>query len=211
VFYEKLDEAHMLLEVLTFFGTAIVAATLSQRFPSDSARSDIQMVGVLPVCVGFGALAFSMPFRSVWLELLLVVLGTLALALIMWALGIGASKLDQRSGAGCFLVLVIPFLPFVSFTLVGRVHQAQQLAQSVDGLVSYKYRSHNHNAPSIVVTRDDGSSVELEGVDKPMWEAIVPGTSRLKKPAWSARGQLDGQVFRIVPKGHAWFLGPFPD
>jgi hypothetical protein len=201
----------MLLDALTFFGTAIVAAVLARCFGSNRRRRGGLLIGVFPVCLGFGALAFSMPFRSAWLELLLVVFGTLALAMIMGTLGVGASLVDQKSKAGCLVFPIFACLPFVSFTLAGRVHHAQQLAQSVEGMVSYKYRSHNHNVPAIAVTRDDGSTVVLEGVDKPMWDAVVSGKSRLKKPAWSARGQLDGQEYRVVPRGYGWLLGPFPD
>jgi hypothetical protein len=203
----------MLLDLLAFFGTVVAAALLSQAFASDRARSGWLLIGVIAFCFGFEILAFNMPFCSAWLEVLCVVGGTAGLAMIMWALGIGhsASPPALGTGAGCLLVLVVPFLPIVSFTTVARVHHAQRMAERIEGMVLLKYRSSNHNARSISVAQDDGSTLTIEGVDEAMWNAVAPGRSHLKKPAWSVVGELDGHEVRVVPKGYVMFLGPFRD
>lgn len=203
----------MFLDLLAFFGTAVVAALLSQAFASDRARSGRLLIGMVAFCLGFEVLAFNMPFCSAWLELLSVLGGTAGLGMIMGALGIGysASPPPPEKGAGCLLVLIVAFFPIVSFTTVGRVHHAQKMAEKIDGMVSLKYRSSNHNARSISIAQDDGSTLTVEGVDEAAWNAILPGRSRLKKPAWSAEGELDGKAVRVVPKGYVMFLGPFRD
>jgi hypothetical protein len=146
-------------------------------------------------------------------ELLGVLGGTAGLGMIMWVLGIGyfPSPPPPERGAGCLLVLTVVFLPIVSFTTVARVHHAQMLAEKIDGMVSLKYRSSNHNVRSISVAQDDGSTLTMEGVEETTWNAVLPGSSRLKKPAWSAEGELDGKEMRVVPKGYVGFLGPFRD
>src|SRR5258706_2477565 len=193
----------MVLDLLTFFGTVVVAVLLSRLFAPDRVRNEWLLIVVVPFCLGFEVLAFNMPFCSVWLELLCVLGGTAGLAMIAWALGSGRSVTPPVLGrrAGCFLPLIVAFMPIVSFTMVGRVHHAQQMAQRIEGMVSLKYRSHN-SVRSIAVAQDDGSTLMVEGVDQGMWDAVAEGRSRLKKLAWSAVGELDGREVRVVPKAY---------
>jgi len=203
----------MIVDLIAFFGTLVAAALLSEVFASDRARSGRLLIAVLAFCLGFEILAFNMPFRSAWLELLCVLCATGGLGMILWAVGIGhsASPPPSGKGAGCLFVLIIPFLPLVSMTTVGRVHHAQMMAEKIDGTVWRKFRSSNHNARSITMAQKDGSTLTVEGVDEAMWNAVLPGRSRLKKPAWSAVGELDGKEVRVVPKRYVMFFGPFRD
>lgn len=203
----------MVLPVLVFFGSALTGAILSQRFASDRARTGPQLIGVIAYGLAFEFLAFSIPFCSAWLEFFFVLAGTAGFGMIMWVLGIGHQPEPPGpvTGGGCLIAVIIPLLPVVLFTTVGRVAHARKMAEEIEGIITLRYRSGNHNAPSIAVARDDGSAMTVEGVDEAMWNAVFPGRSRLKKPAWSAAGELDGKVMRVVPRGYVMFLGPFRD
>jgi hypothetical protein len=203
----------MFLDLLAFFGTGVAAALLGQWLAADRVRNRWMVICVVVFCVGFEILALNVAFFSVWVELLCVLSGMAGLAMIICTLSTGrsASPPAPQARAGCFFALVVPFLPVVLFTIVGRVHHAQRMSERIEGMVSLKYRSHNHSVRSIAVAQDDGSTLTVEGVDEGVWDAVAPGRSRLKKLAWSALGELDGKDVRVVPKGYVIFLGPFRD
>ena len=162
---------------------------------------------MIAFCLIYEILAFNLPFRATWIELLFVAAGVAAETLVMSAI----PRDKGTGGEGGFIrALSVFLLPFVAFTIVGRVHQAHKMAQEFDGVVYQKY-SGGHAAPSIVVGQKDGSTVSMESIDRPAWDSMVAGRSRLSKPPWSAFGQVDGKPMRILPKAKVMFLGPFPD
>jgi hypothetical protein len=202
----------MFFDLLVFFVPPVLGALANQSLRSGKTRAAAFWLTVVVACISYEILAFNMPFRASWMELIHVFLGTLAVMLVMILIPLEAPTQQAPSNrAGCAQALVILFLPIVSFTLVGRVNQAQEIAAQYEGKVSQKYHSHNHNMPSLTLIQVDGLKTTIEGVDLPAWDAVVEGESRLNKPAWSVFGELDGKRVRIVPHRHVMFLGPFPD
>jgi len=201
------------LDLLTFFGTFLIAGMLIPKFAPDKAYHGQFFAGVLVLALAFEIFAFKIPFRSAWLELLYVLIGTAVLAAVLCTIVVVEGKSSQPPcrEMGCLFVLLIPFFPIVSFTMLGRVHHAQKLAERIDGIVWLKYRSSNHNIRSIAVHQADGSILKIEGVDEEIWNEPSLEKSRLKKVEWSAKGQLDGKDVRIVPKAYVIFFGPFED
>jgi len=200
----------MFLDLLAFFGPFIVGGLLSQAMIPERVRTGLFFGAVIAFCWIYEILAFSVPFRATWIELLCLGAGVAAETLVMSSIRLDRKEKKPVGQGGCLRAGSIFLLPIVAFTIVGRVNQAQKMAEEFDGVVSQKY-SGDHGAPSIVVAQKDGSTASMEGIDPPAWNSMVEGKSRLSKPAWSAYGQVDGNALRILPKARVMFLGPFPD
>ena len=206
----------MLLNLLVFFVPPALGAIANQLLAplTGKTRSRRYAVLLLLASIAYEFLAFRVPIRAIWLELVMDFTGAVAVMLIMIAVPLRAATspkgLPQRNkpseNGGCASTAVMLLLPFVSFTLVGRVSHAQQIAAQWHGYIAAKYRSHNHAAPSFKLSNGD----EIEGVDRTTWDAATEG-SRLDKPAWSAFGEMNGHHVRIVPESKVMFLGPFRD
>lgn len=199
----------MLLALLMFMGP-FVLGVLVRKTPILRA-TPYSRVAALAIGASFGCLLllYRVRFFALWSELLIAIASMLSIVLIMLVMPIDdQSERDKPEGCGLWL-LVIGSLVMVSCSAMGRVDYAQKLATKLDGLVSYKYRSRNHNQPAVVVTSPGGASIDFVGVDAVTWDAIHVGQSHLKKPAWSGIGELDGRSVRIVRK-NGW-LSEFPD
>lgn len=200
----------MCLDLLAFFGTFIVAALLSQALIPERVRTESYFGGVFVICVIYDFLVFSVPFRSVWTELLCFGAGLVTETLILSCVPSNRPQKGPVRYHGFLRAATFFLMPFVAFPIFGRVHQAQKMAKKLDGVVTRKY-SGDHGVPSIVVAQRDGSTASIEGVDPSAWNLMRMEKSRLTKPAWSAFGQIDGKPMRIIPKAKVMFLGPFPD
>jgi hypothetical protein len=195
----------MFLEMLMFFGSGILGALVNHALSPSIRRTTGLALTTWVVCISYEVLAFSLPFRAVWSELLCALAGIMAVVVVMIFLPIGEDYPRATSqAAGCACAITILFWPIVVFTAVDRTHQARQMAEELNGLVYEKYRG-GHGVPSIIVLAADYSSAELEGIDPTTWNAMVTGKSQIHKPAWSAFGTLDGKRVRILPHGR------FPD
>jgi len=165
-------------------------------------------------------LLYHVRFFSLWCELLLAVFCTVTIPPLMLALfqdkGQNESSPQSSkeiSNAGCirgclYALLLLALFVSIEFSAFSRVLHAQHLAEDLEGLVVYKYRSRNHAQPTIVVSGSHGKDT-LEGVYLPAWDVISSGKSMLKKPAWSAFGTIDGVSYRIVQR--EGFLAKLPD
>lgn len=200
----------MFLDLLAFFGSAIIGMLLSQSLIPERVRTESFFSGVFVICVIYDFLVFSVPFQSVWTELLCFGAGVLTETLVLSSIPSERPEKGPVQYRGYLRAATIFLMPLVAFPIVGRVHQAQKMAKKFDGVVYRKY-SGDHGVPSIVVTQPDGSSTSLEGIDVPAWNVMFSGKSHLSKPAWSAFGHVDGKSMRILPKTKVMFLGPFPD
>lgn len=206
----------MLLSLLAFFVPPVLGALVNRASApiADKTRSRRYAVLVLLACIAYEVLAFRVPIRAVWSELVMSFTGAVVVVFIMLAIPLeaGASpkgmprRNKSSENGGCASAAVMLLLPLVSFTLVGRVDHAQKIGVKWNGYVVSKYRSHNHAAPSFELSNGD----EIEGVDRTTWDAATKG-SRLDKPAWSAFGEMDGRHVRMVPELKVMFLGPFRD
>lgn len=200
----------MLLDLLAFFGPFIIAGLLCQWLLTARVRTGRYFGAVIEICVIYELAAFNVPFRSVWIELLCLGAGVVAETLAMSSVAPERPQTETIGYYGYLRAAPIFLLPFVAFTIVGRVNQAQKFAKKLDGVVSQKY-SGDHGAPSIMVTQRDGSTTSIEWIDPPAWNLMRMDKSHVSKPAWSAFGQVDGKPMRIIPKAKVMFLGPFPD
>jgi hypothetical protein len=200
---------YLVIDLLCFFGPFVAGGLLSQALIPEKVRTGLFFVGVIILSWIFEALEFSVPFRAAWIEWVCVGVGVVAETLVMSSIRLNVQR-EALAAEGCLRGGTIFLLPIVAFTIVGRVNQAQKMAESFDGIVSQKY-SGGHGAPSIVVEQKDGSDVSMEGIDRPAWDSMVQGKSQLNKPAWNAFGLVDGKAMRVVPKAYVMFLGPFPD
>ncbi len=72
-----------------------------------------------------------------------------------------------------------------------------------NGVVTTKYRSHNHNVASVTVAGVDPA--RIEGVDEKFYELVNVGDT-LMKDEWTTFAVLNGQPTRIVWRG--WCRGP---
>ena len=200
----------MFFDLLAFFGPFVIGGVLSQAMIPKRVRTGLFFGAVIAFCWIYEILAFSVPFGAIWIELLCLVAGIVAETLVMSSIPLNRKEKMPVAQGGCLRAGSVFLLPIVAFTIVGRVNQAQKMAEEFNGLVSLKY-SGDHGAPSIVVAQKNGSTASMEGIDPPAWNSMVGGKSRLSKPAWNAFGQIDGNAMRILPKARIMFLGPFPD
>lgn len=186
----------MLYDLLAFFGPFVVAGLTRNSSLARQMRTSWWVPVAFAATLGYEVLAFKLPFRSLWAEFACAIAGTLTIALIFTVFPFEGQRDGPRWLRAASVLLLIPLLPIISFTLVGRVNQAQKIAVQCDGIVSQTYRS--RGIPSLVVTQADGSTVTMDNVDRATWEHVVPGRSHLKKPAWSVDGELDQRPVRIV-------------
>ena len=199
----------MLLDLLAFFGPFIIGVLLSHALIPERVRTESFFGGVIVICIIYDFLVFSVPFRSVWTELLCLGAGIVTETLTLSSVPSNRPEKEPVRYGGYLRAATIFLMPFVAFPIVGRVNQAQKMAKKLDGVVQ-KY-SGDHGVPSIFVTQQDGSTASIEGIDPLTWNLIHQGKSHLSKPAWSAFGQLDGKPMRVLPKAKVMFLGPFPN
>jgi hypothetical protein len=67
-----------------------------------------------------------------------------------------------------------------------------------DGVIVEKYRSNNHQAPTLVVrNRGDGMSVKLEGVRAATWDRAAVN-DRLEKQPGRSDARLNGGPVELV-------------
>lgn len=202
----------MLYLLLAFFVPPMLGVLASQHFMAGRKRTGWHVSAVFTAVIIYENVAFRMPFRGVTNELLYTAMGTLTVVLIFMAIPFenqASGRSGQQVDAHPSVALVYFLLPVASFTLVGRVVHAQQIAARFAGVVIESY--HSHHAASIIVKQADGSAVTVEDVERTTWDRLVPGRSHLAKSAWSVYGELDGRPVRVVHPAKVMFLGPFPD
>ena len=202
--------------LLAFFVPPALGALANQALTplTDWIRSRSYAVLMLLVGIVYEILAFRVPFRAIWLELVMDFTGAIAVMLIMIGLPLNEVPSPRhmpprdkpRVNGGCASAAVFLLFSFVLFTLPLRVSHSQAIAAEWKGYIALKYHSHNHGSPSFRLSNGD----EIEGVDPTTWDA-APNGSRLDKPAWSAFGDIDGHHVRIVRETKVMFLGPFRD
>jgi hypothetical protein len=205
----------MLYDLLAFFVPPVLGTLTCHILMVGRKRTGWLVLTVIAAVIGYEELAFRMRFRGVWTEVLYTAAGTFAVMLIFMTIPFENQDARRRSQPKVYAhpssALLFFLVPVASFTLVGRVDQAQKIATTFDGVVLQAYHSRNHNVPSVVIAQADGSTAVMENVDRATWDDLVPRQSHLTKFAWSVDGELDGKPVRIVPKSKVMFLGPFPD
>jgi uncharacterized membrane protein YuzA (DUF378 family) len=190
----------------------LIGAILSRALVMGKTRTTRDALLVIGVCCAYLIVAFTMPFWAALAEIIYVIFGIAAVTLIMTGIADPETQKQTPARAGCLYAFsVFVFLPLVLFTSAMRAYQAGEIASSYDGIVTAKYRSSNHAAPSIELIADSGETTTVEGVDLPAWNAIVEKRSHVAKPAWSVFGQVDGKPFRLVPQKRVFGIGPLPD
>jgi hypothetical protein len=202
-----LREMLVAIDILSFFGPVIVAALLASVViaRTKGRPGPSWIIAAVSGTVTYEVLNFSLPFRSPWLEIVVVAFATGVLTLAMVVMLAN----QKPNGSALAVVVTWVILALVSIASTGRVAHAQKMAWSCDGVIALKYRSHNHAARTLVVSRPAAPDVTFEGVDEPLWNVVQLGRSYLRKPAWSAFGTLDGKRVRIVPDRLALFhMGP---
>jgi hypothetical protein len=104
---------------------------------------------------------------------------------------------SHTSGRRVLVFLIFPLLPGVMMPWSGRVIWATKMAWSCDGVIVERYRSRNHQAPTLVVQNRDGTRSHLEGVSTAVWEKAA-GQDRLRKDSGHADAQLNDQPVQLV-------------
>jgi hypothetical protein len=190
-----------LWDIVPFVGGGLLAGALARHIRRRVILLPLSLVS-LTVYV---ALMLYAPFRAWTIEAVVAASALVSLAIafrLFVSLGI-----HQRSGTFTPLWLYLwtcTVIVTVFMSWSERCGYVETLAWSGQGIVRAKYRS--HGAPCLKV-ETTGSLSSLEVIEASLWDRILLG-DRLKKPAWSVFGELNGQPVRIVPR--RWWLPAEP-
>jgi hypothetical protein len=131
-------------------------------------------------------------------ELLIGLLAAVVLALPLGLLlATHAPKRPRPSGKPLLVFVLLPLMVGVMMPWTSRVHWVTKLAWSCDGVIVEKYRSHNHQAPTLVVRNHNGSLTTLEGISAAVWGRAA-AEDRLRKESGRADAQLNQQTVELV-------------
>jgi peptidoglycan/LPS O-acetylase OafA/YrhL len=188
------------IEVVAFFGSVLTAGALALAVSGWVRRTG--WVLLAPAALGAAG--------SAWLSLKAgyagwpreLLIGCVAAAALVLPIGLMIAKMPdpkrpRPSDRPALAVVFVPLLVGVIFTWTGRVTWAQKMAWSCNGTIVEKYRSDNHQAPTLVVRNGDGTSIKLEGVKGVTWDRAAVD-DRLRKEAGRNDGQLNGQAVELV-------------
>ncbi|HVR87898.1 MAG TPA: hypothetical protein VMU54_26505 [Planctomycetota bacterium] len=188
----------MSLLIVLGAASAFLSGGLVAPRVAKSTLPDWGVVGIgLVVLCGYFLLYWALPFHGKWGEVPLIVVAGAALVWPMTLIFRSQNRADVGQLTSAMrMVFFIPALVLPIFTLTVRLSYADRLTWECDGRIVQHDRSHNHNAPRIVVEGSAGR-ISFESVDLRFWDQATTGKTLVKK-AGSPMAILDGSPIRML-------------
>jgi hypothetical protein len=180
----------LLGDILPFLLGIILAGFLYKRVRHKAVMPILAIAAV----VAFNWLIIRLRFTNVGREFLLGLVGAGAITLVITCIAL--FDRPRRDGWRVAYILFGPLVVMIMFPWTSRLNNARMVAWSCDGKIVAKYRSNNHQAPTLAVSGPNGET-KLEGVDQPLWDNANVG-DRFAKPRGSVFGHLRGATTRVV-------------
>jgi hypothetical protein len=189
------------LDFLPLFVGVALAALLAQWLKNTALLLLLAIAGV----IGLNVLSMRTPVQGIRTEIGIGLVASIAQALVfVLYLKIGRPQTWGSTKSAIAMARAVGVMLLMMFLLVGvlmtwsdRVRYAMDLAWQCDGVIAEKYRSSNHQIPTLVVTNTDGSKTKLEGVVYGLWNKANIG-DRMRKSSGTTRALLNDELLECV-------------